>query len=198
MAGVQEHPFWPIAPSTDIRVVSVVLRVNVLRSTHNCQSQWHCLHSSLFSTDSEHRLTSRLRVGPGPESLGASSPWQEPGPGPWASKLPVPDFRSISSFIKVCAGARLWPPCDAHCATYQRRSLGARPSCHGTTLKLAACSTSLWSSSSATFVVQVGSESAVSSRNSSVARFKGRYFGGSKSCLVALMVLDFGRVINLT
>ncbi len=24
------------------------------------------------------------------------------------------------------------------------------------------------------------------------------YFGGGKSCLVALMILDFGRVINLT
>jgi hypothetical protein len=29
-------PLWPILPSTDTRVVSVVLRVNVLRSTHNC------------------------------------------------------------------------------------------------------------------------------------------------------------------
>ena len=28
-------PLWPILPSTDIRVVSVVLRVIVLRSTHN-------------------------------------------------------------------------------------------------------------------------------------------------------------------
>ena len=36
------------------------------------------------------------------------------------------------------------------------------------------------------------------SNYSSVARFKGRYFGGGRSCLVALMVLDFGRVINLT
>ena len=29
-------PLWPILPSTDTRVVSVVLRVKVLRSTHNC------------------------------------------------------------------------------------------------------------------------------------------------------------------
>ena len=28
-------PLWPILPSTDTRVVSVVLRVKVLRSTHN-------------------------------------------------------------------------------------------------------------------------------------------------------------------
>jgi hypothetical protein len=28
-------PLWPILPSTDTSVVSVVLRVNVLRSTHN-------------------------------------------------------------------------------------------------------------------------------------------------------------------
>ena len=30
-------PLWPILPSTDTRVVSVVLRVNVLRSTHNSE-----------------------------------------------------------------------------------------------------------------------------------------------------------------
>ena len=28
-------PLWPISPSTDTRVASVVLRVKVLRSTHN-------------------------------------------------------------------------------------------------------------------------------------------------------------------
>ena len=33
---------------------------------------------------------------------------------------------------------------------------------------------------------------------SSVARYQETMFGGSISCLVALMVLDFGRVINLT
>ena len=33
---------------------------------------------------------------------------------------------------------------------------------------------------------------------SSVARFQETLLGGSISCLVALMVLDFGRVINLT
>jgi hypothetical protein len=33
---------------------------------------------------------------------------------------------------------------------------------------------------------------------SSVARFQETVLGGSISCLVALMVLDFGRVINLT
>jgi hypothetical protein len=31
-----------------------------------------------------------------------------------------------------------------------------------------------------------------------VARFQETVLGGSISCLVALMVLDFGRVINLT
>jgi hypothetical protein len=31
-------PLWPILPSTDTRVVSVVLRVKVLRSTHNWPS----------------------------------------------------------------------------------------------------------------------------------------------------------------
>ena len=36
------------------------------------------------------------------------------------------------------------------------------------------------------------------SNYSSVVRFKWRYFGGGKSCLVALMILDFGRVMNLT
>ncbi len=33
---------------------------------------------------------------------------------------------------------------------------------------------------------------------SSVARFQVTLLGGSISCLVTLMVLDFGRVINLT
>jgi hypothetical protein len=33
---------------------------------------------------------------------------------------------------------------------------------------------------------------------SRVARFQETVIGGSISCLVALMVLDFGRVINLT
>ena len=33
---------------------------------------------------------------------------------------------------------------------------------------------------------------------SGLARFQGTVLGGSISCLVALMVLDFGRVINLT
>ena len=43
-------PLWPILPSTDTRVVSVVLRVNVLRSTHNSitmkvivKNVWHFL-----------------------------------------------------------------------------------------------------------------------------------------------------------
>jgi hypothetical protein len=32
-------PLWPISPSTDTRVVSVVLRDKVLRSTHNSRGQ---------------------------------------------------------------------------------------------------------------------------------------------------------------
>ncbi len=39
---------------------------------------------------------------------------------------------------------------------------------------------------------------AMSLFDSSVARFQETVLGGSISCLVALMVLDFGRVINLT
>ncbi len=53
--------------------------------------------------------------------------------------------------------------------------------------------TSLWLS--ATFVIWL---CCMISNYSSVAGFKCRYFGGGKSCLVALMALDFGRVINLT
>jgi hypothetical protein len=35
-------PLWPILPSTDTRVVSVVLRVRVLRSTHNSGAGGRC------------------------------------------------------------------------------------------------------------------------------------------------------------
>ena len=41
-------PLWPILPSTDTRVVSVVLRVIVLRSTHNCPPR------------SEHQIASKV------------------------------------------------------------------------------------------------------------------------------------------
>ena len=41
-------PLWPILPSTDTRVVSVVLRVKVLRSTHNCPPR------------SEHQIASKV------------------------------------------------------------------------------------------------------------------------------------------
>jgi hypothetical protein len=39
---------------------------------------------------------------------------------------------------------------------------------------------------------------AVLGHYSSVARFQVTVLGGSISCLMTLMVLDFGRVINLT
>ena len=41
-------PLWPILPSTDTIVVSVVLRVIVLRSTHNCPPR------------SEHQIASKV------------------------------------------------------------------------------------------------------------------------------------------
>jgi hypothetical protein len=47
-------------------------------------------------------------------------------------------------------------------------------------------------------VFMVCSLNAVLCHYSSVARFPETVLGGSISCLVALMVLDFGRVINLT
>ncbi len=47
-------------------------------------------------------------------------------------------------------------------------------------------------------VFMVGYLNAVLCHYSSVARFQETVLGGSISCLVALMVLDFGRVINLT
>ena len=43
-------PLGPISPSTDTRVVSVVLRVKVLRSTHNCPPR------------SEHQIASKNQV----------------------------------------------------------------------------------------------------------------------------------------
>ncbi len=41
-------PLWPIFPSTDTRVASVVLRVKVLRSTHNFELELHARASAAF------------------------------------------------------------------------------------------------------------------------------------------------------
>jgi hypothetical protein len=88
-------PLWPILPSTDTRVVSVVLRVSVLRSTHNSAGP------------------PRLRVL-------AYAQWAPPGPG---AEPHVLDKRATSvgqppsgmSGLGVPAeGPRLWGPVFPH------------------------------------------------------------------------------------
>ena len=70
-------PLWPILPSTDTRVVSVVLRVSVLRSTHN---SWN--RGAPFG----------LRVGGAPRGTGGLTPraWET---GQWPSAVAGPAIR---------------------------------------------------------------------------------------------------------